>query len=37
LQKEENMKKQEKIEEENEPVDLVTESVSKEAPLTETS
>jgi len=37
LQKVENMKKQEQTEEENEPTDLVTESVSEEAPLTETS
>ncbi len=37
LQKVENMKKQDQIEEENEPADLVTESVSEEAPLVETS
>ena len=37
LQKVENMKKQEQIEEENDPADLVTESVSEEAPLVETS
>ena len=37
LQKVENMKKQEQTEEENEPTDLVTESVSEEAPLVETS
>ena len=37
LKKVENMKKQEQIEEENEPADLVTESVSEEAPLVETS
>jgi len=37
LQKVENMKKQEQTEEENEPTDLVTESVSEEASLTETS
>ena len=37
LQKVENMKKQEEIEEQNEPTDLVTESASEEAPLAETS
>ena len=37
LEKEENMKKQEQTEEQNEPVEPVTESVSKEDPLTETS
>ena len=37
LQKAENMKKQEQIEEENEPAELVTESVSEETPLAETS
>ena len=37
LEKEENMKKQEQTEEQNEPVEPVTESVSKEEPLTETS
>ena len=37
LEKVENMKKQEQVEEQNEPEDLVTESVSEEAPLTETS
>ena len=37
LQKVENMKKQEQVEDQNEPVEPVTESVSKEAPLTETS
>ncbi len=37
LEKAENMKKQEQTEEQNEPVEPVTESVSKEDPLTETS
>ena len=37
LEKVENMKKQEQVEDQNEPEDLVTESVSEEAPLTETS
>ena len=37
LEKAENMEKQEQIEEQNEPVDPVTESVSKEVPLAETS
>ena len=37
LEKVENMKKQDQIEEQNEPIDPVTESVSEEAPLTETS
>ena len=37
LEKAENMKHQKQIEEEDDPEDLVTESVSKEAPLTETS
>ena len=37
LKKVENMKKQEQVEDQNEPVEPVTESVSKEAPLTETS
>ena len=37
LKKLENMKKQNQIEEQNEPVDLVTESVSEETSLTETS
>ena len=37
LEKEENMKKQEQVEDQNEPEELVTESVSEEAPLTETS
>ena len=37
LQKVENMKKQEEIEEQNEPTDLVTEYASEEAPLAETS
>ena len=37
LEKVENMKKQEQVEEQNESEDLVTESVSEEAPLTETS
>jgi len=36
LEKEENMKKQEQIEEQNEPIDLVTESVSKETLQAET-
>ena len=35
LEKVENMKKQDQIEEQNEPIDLVTESVSEEAPLAE--
>ena len=37
LEKVENMKKQEQVEDQNEPEDLVTESVSEEAPLVETS
>ncbi len=37
LEKEENMKKQEQTEEQNESVEPVLESVSKEDPLTETS
>ena len=37
LEKVENMKKQEQVEDQNEPEELVTESVSEEAPLTETS
>ena len=37
LEKEENMKKQEQTEEQNEPVDPVTESVAEETPLAETS
>ena len=37
LEKTENMKKQEQVEDQNEPVEPVTESVSKESPLTETS
>ena len=37
LEKVENMKKQEQVEDQNEPEDLVTESVSEETPLTETS
>ena len=37
LEKAENMEKREQIEEQNEPVDPVTESVSKEAPLAKTS
>ena len=37
LEKEENMKKQEQTEEQNEPVDPVTESVSEESPLAEES
>ena len=37
LEKVENMKKQEQVEDQNEPEDLVTESASEEAPLTETS
>ncbi len=36
LEKEENMKKQEQIEEQNEPIDLVTESVPKETLQAET-
>jgi len=36
LKKEENMKKQEQIEEQNEPIDLVTESVPKETLQAET-
>ena len=35
LEKVENMKKQEQVEDQNEPEDLVTESVSEEAPLAE--
>ena len=35
LEKVENMKKQDQIEEQNEPIDPVTESVSEEAPLAE--
>ena len=37
LEKVENMKKQEQTEEQNEPVDPVTESVSEETPLAEAS
>ncbi len=37
LEKAENMKKQEQTEEQNEPVDPVTESVSEETPLAEAS
>ena len=37
LEKVENMKKQEQVEDQNEPVEPVTESVSKEAPLAKTS
>ena len=37
LEKAENMKHQKQIEEEDDPEDLVTESVSEETPLTETS
>ena len=37
LEKAENMKKQEQTEEQNESVEPVLESVSKEDPLTETS
>ena len=37
LQKVENMKKQEQTEKQNEPTDLVTESVSEETTLTDTS
>ena len=37
LEKEENMKKQEQTEEQNEPVDPVTESVSEETPLAQAS
>jgi hypothetical protein len=36
LEKEENMKKQEQIEEQNEPIDLVTKSVPKETLQAET-
>ena len=36
LEKAENMKKQDQIEEQNEPIDLVTESVSKETLQAET-
>ena len=37
LEKAENMKHQKQIEEQDDPEDLVTESVSEETPLTETS
>ena len=37
LEKAETMKKQEQTEEQNEPVDPVTESVAEETPLAETS
>ena len=37
LEKVENMKKQEQVEDQNEPVEPVTESVSKETLLTETT
>ena len=37
LEKAENMKHQKQIEEQNDPEDLATESVSEETPLTETS